>query len=562
MDQLKDILKQAVKYRFWIALSLSALLPLIGYFVGSGPIKEKALAETKKIEESAKKVANYTQPNIPNAQYPPILKTKTEIVGQDVTKAWEKLYAVQAPLLKWPERVEDRFHTWGRKWPENVDKGAVQQAISDYVLEYDKAVESTYAMVIPWEPITGNGIVVVPDKTLLLRPAVFDAANPPELGKVWAAQERLWIQGTLLAAVAKINGNAKSWDSAIVKQINEMEVGSPSAQDQRSLAKGDTVEPAASLTPGGAEAAVQPAASSNPMAEMMAAHGGAGGGSGAASSSSEVYHIKTDSQQYTIMPVKLVAMVDQNRLQDFLIGLENSPMSIQVMEFELVKPSSPVMKPLKGESPMGMGMGMGMGSGSSAYPGMEGGMANQQAMMTRGAGMPSSYPSGGGMANQQAMMGMGGMSGMYGGATAKTKTGVDNRAKDPKKDRESKEKARRERARATDMYYDVVEVTVYGQARFYNPPPAAPTPEASTSVDPVKAAPVEDPGKPTADPAKPADAPKIDPVQPTETAKTVDPAKPDEALVKSAEAPKGADVPKAATPEKPPETSKPVTPKS
>ena len=41
MDQLKDIMKQAVKYRFWIAGAISVLLPMIGYFVGSGPINAK-----------------------------------------------------------------------------------------------------------------------------------------------------------------------------------------------------------------------------------------------------------------------------------------------------------------------------------------------------------------------------------------------------------------------------------------------------------------------------------------------------------------------------------------
>ena len=46
MDQLKDILKQAIKYRFWISISVAALFALIAYFVGSGPVRDKAASET------------------------------------------------------------------------------------------------------------------------------------------------------------------------------------------------------------------------------------------------------------------------------------------------------------------------------------------------------------------------------------------------------------------------------------------------------------------------------------------------------------------------------------
>ena len=55
---------------------------------------------------------------------------------------------------------------------------------------------------------------------------------------IWAGQERLWIQRTLLEVVAQVNKKAKDWDSAIIKQINLMEVGNPVAQDQRSYRQG------------------------------------------------------------------------------------------------------------------------------------------------------------------------------------------------------------------------------------------------------------------------------------------------------------------------------------
>ena len=75
------------------------------------------------------------------------------------------------------------------------------------------------------------------------------------------------------------------------------------------------------------------------------------------------------------------------------------------------------------------------------------------------------------MANEGRVMGMGGMPGMMGnmpgmmgGTTTKAKSGIDNRTKESKSKRTERDKAYRERTRASDMYYDVVEVTVYGAA--------------------------------------------------------------------------------------------------
>ncbi len=43
-------------------------------------------------------------------------------------------------------------------------------------------------------------------------------------------------------------------------------------------------------------------------------------------------------------------LIDQDHIQDLLVALENSPMAIQVIDFEMSKPSTRVVKPVKGES--------------------------------------------------------------------------------------------------------------------------------------------------------------------------------------------------------------------
>src|SRR6185312_14260426 len=102
MDQLKELLRQAIKYRFWISVSLAALLSLIAYFSGSGTIQDEAKKETQKIESADKDVKQYSQGVPYNGDYKPVLEEKKAEVVSDVNKSWKKLYKRQAPLLTWP----------------------------------------------------------------------------------------------------------------------------------------------------------------------------------------------------------------------------------------------------------------------------------------------------------------------------------------------------------------------------------------------------------------------------------------------------------------------------
>ena len=203
--------------------------------------------------------------------------------------------------------------------------------------------------------------------------------------------------------------------------------------------------------------------------------GGAGLGGG--SSNDTVYYVKAaaDKGQYKILPVVMTVLIDQDRVQDFLVELENSPMSIQVMDFELERPTTRVVKPEKGTMTASMyGGGMGMGNDMNSM------------MMMRRMGNMSGY---GGMAGNMraSMMGMGsrnpygGMGGFGGmGGTAERK-GTDVRADDRSKEREAENKAAEEAKGPSyfDPYFNIVEVTVYGQARFFNPPPVSAAAEPS-----------------------------------------------------------------------------------
>src|SRR5262245_20812853 len=231
-EQAKEILRQIIKYRFWISVGVAALFALIAYFVGSGPVRAKAAEATTKIKTAESTVKQYALPTIPTKDYQPIVQEKTQVLDKDVTSAWKTLFDRQAPLLTWPETVQERFRKWGRKWPENTDPRLIETTIVDYIEAYPAYVSMVYKTFNPFDYETGDGVVVAPPEAALLRPAQFSIEHLPGLGKVWAAQERLWIQRTLAEVVAAVNKNANGWDSAVIRQILALEVGNPTAQDQ------------------------------------------------------------------------------------------------------------------------------------------------------------------------------------------------------------------------------------------------------------------------------------------------------------------------------------------
>ena len=542
MDQVKEILKQAIKYRFWIAVGVSALLPMIAYFVGVGAIQTKAAAETGVITSAEKDVKQYAGGRPVNGQYKGVVGEKTEVLTKDVDLSWKKLYARQAPLLTWPERVQERFTTWGRKWPENVDSSAVQFAIIDYMNAYPGYVTEVYKSFKPFDFVEGTGVVNAPPEAALLRPAEFKIESPPTLGKVWAAQERLWIQRTLLDVVAQVNKDAKTWDSAIIRQIEGLEVGSPNAQDQRSIAKGDVLEEAAAIDDP-AKPAVESTETATDSGGMMSMMMGPRGGGGAAAAPETVSYIKSpiENAPFKTMPVQLTVLIDQEHIQDLLVALENSPMTIQVMDFEMAKSGSPVKKPEKGQ-PTGYGMmGMMGGGNSMSMMGMMMGRKGMTGYGGRASGMMND------MSSMMMNMNMGGMGGMGGMGAAAAKKGVDARSKTREADRKKREDDATKAVQSSihDLYYNIVEVKITGQARFFNPPPAE---EVAAPSQAEGAAPADvDAAKKDAEPKDAAAKQDAEPKD--EAAKKVvepkdEPAKKADAPAKKADAAKKADPPK------------------
>jgi hypothetical protein len=143
-------------------------------------------------------------------------------------------------------------------------------------------------------------------------------------------------------------------------------------------------------------------------------------------------------------------------------------MAIQVNDFEMTKPARRVTKPRRGESPFIGIYAMGGGPESMNNRPPAGGMTAFVGGMDSRILMPQ-YGASGGM------------------TTPDQRKGVDVRGKDRAKAREEQEKAASKRAAVTvhDPYFNVVQVTVYGRVRLYNPPPEELAPDPSQGRAPA-----------------------------------------------------------------------------
>jgi hypothetical protein len=272
------------------------------------------------------------------------------------------------------------------------------------------------------------------------------------------------------------------------------------------------------------------------MAAMMS------GGGMLPGANDTLFYFQTTGTQYKVLPFQMTVLVEQDHIQDYLIGLENSPMAIQVNDFELVKPAQRVTKPKKGD-PMFGGMYAGMGG--------SGGMDYAMMMMMMRPPAAGGQTTFGGDYTRMMMMSMAAPgAGGYGPTVAQRK-GVDVRNVSRSEAREKEVEAAKKRAVVTihDPYFNVVEVTVYGQARFYSPPPEEPAAEPSLSVGSTPAPAAETPKaeEPKTEPEKKAEEPKAK----DETHKTAEPkAEPEK---KAVEPTAKDETPKAAEPKTEPE---------
>jgi hypothetical protein len=560
MDQLKEYLRQAVKYRFWIAIGIACLLPIIAKFVGTGALAAAEKDQVTKIKGAKEGAKKYTTGIVENGPWKDQVVEKTDLLAKDVQASHEKLYGKQEPILDWPKAVVSTIAAWGEKYPTEWDVQKVNDEIQTYTEVYDAYVDTVYQTFKPFDLKTGTGIVAAPPKELLLQPMIFKEEVRPSLTEVWSAQRKLWIERTLFDVIAKVNAKAKDWDSAPIKQIVMMEVANGFALDQKTAAKPDELIDAPGIA--GDPSAAPPPDKAAPAADVggrfsagiAASKTAAGAGAGAGASDSAQFVKSPNPEQYYIVPVALSVYIEQDRIPDLLVAFRNSPMTIRVLDFEMRRPRSAVKKPKKGEESESFAGAMAGGRGRAIMGGFAGSDETGGGAMASMSNMNSGQDA---YKRQMARTKGGGVMnpGVVGKTTVKTREGgkdvkAENAKKIADKNRKGTDKDKKDATKTdeepemtlSNPYFNVVQVTIRGQARFYKAPKKAATPEPNPSAKAPETAKAE---APKADAAK-AEAPKADAAKAEAPKADAEAPKADAA---KAEAPKGdaakADAPKA-----------------
>ena len=215
-EQVKEFLRQVIKYRFWIAVVLRGLVRghrlLHGLRAREGQGRQRRRRTSRRPRRTSRNSPRPRSRRMPTSRSS---RRRPQVVTKDVNKAWKELYDRQAPLLTWPETVQDRFRKWGRKWPETEDSARVQLAIRQLHLGLSGLRRHGLQDLQPLRlrDRQGNRRRTAQGGTAPSAPSS-PTTRRPDLGKVWAAQERLWIQHTVLEVVAQVNKKRQELGSA------------------------------------------------------------------------------------------------------------------------------------------------------------------------------------------------------------------------------------------------------------------------------------------------------------------------------------------------------------
>ena len=346
MDQLKTAFDYVWTHRFWFSLGLVAIFALAIYPSGSMAIQRETNAEINKLNAIWTKVQNYTSKNSPNKGWKDAASEKTSEISGAVDSVWEMVYRAQEKLFTWPNNVSEAFA--GR--PFGSDLASFDSNSS--LVRYRRDSFEDQVWKIYWElnPIGYDaadnlvGIVEAP-------PGVISRAvwkRTPTSMDAWLAQEDLWIQRSIVRAIAKANTDPEtdkqygSWKDASVRRLMRIGIGQAGIGGRVAAAQSPTLQgftPAQSQGPGQRGA-------------------GSRGGNGIVF---ERYLEKTD--QYRVIPVYVSMLVDQMRIQRVLAALSNADFRYTVSQASFGVPDKEVEVPR-----LLLGSGQAVGSGVTGDP--------------------------------------------------------------------------------------------------------------------------------------------------------------------------------------------------
>jgi len=314
MDKLKSGLAVVKKYHFWI-LCVAVVAAGVGvWWIATAGVKADIETKISAIESdfsSAQSVAS--KANHPNDKVNTAHEARLDVLKDDVLRAWTKLYNAQKTRNVLPGSLSADFHQRFARVFEARAKKEEAEFPSHHLQQYwtfiDKHLSTLFSRLgvvgfVP--PAADDGTPAPPHREIVVlseerREALREACRwdtLPSTEEVLVAQEDLWVYEALLRIIENINTNATSYHDALIKEIQELEIGHSAYEKTLPEMHEETITPGSRYL--------------DDEGKMIAPDG------------------EHPYAEFKIMPIFMKLKINQLSIAELLVELANSSMPVEV----------------------------------------------------------------------------------------------------------------------------------------------------------------------------------------------------------------------------------------
>jgi len=226
MEQLKPILE----HKFWILLAVALILPVAGWWMASNDLAAEISTRQSAVEKAFKDVPPSS--NVPNASWAEGLNALNAERQQEISAASAGLWEAQRKYMTFPPAVQ-------RFIDPKAFRGKIPSLGRDYYRrDYTHEIRRIRKLADPLEA-DGTGKVHLPEEVIPRVPeGKWDGPLIPGDVEVWDAQEDIWLLGSLMESMQRVNRNANSIVEAPIKEVAKIRLRGGSRDDINLRAKG------------------------------------------------------------------------------------------------------------------------------------------------------------------------------------------------------------------------------------------------------------------------------------------------------------------------------------
>lgn len=279
MEQIKKILV----HQFWILLGIALIVPIVGWYIGTGSLLAEATIRTKDLDTKFQALDGIISANNPNDKWKLALSGVNAQQDAKIKDAWRLLWQRQVENMTWRPEL---FPEQAGINPKDPLKATTKDLL-DYRNTYEEERLKVFQLINPVEKteddegnIKSTGIVVcsprlVPDESLPWKDLGATAEQIAE------SQEDLWLYASLLESIERVNraSGAMLTKDAPVRQIITLELRGgdrTKATSGNSTSVGGAARPAGGAPTTGSTTTGYAAKAGGAMASMLSQYGSNG----------------------------------------------------------------------------------------------------------------------------------------------------------------------------------------------------------------------------------------------------------------------------------------------